>query len=88
MALQIEELKFYDVVKEVVDVMIDLKNTDEAKRQKSRKYIKHVRQTKKKAVFNNLLESAFNQVQLRLPTDDEGEEIYSINEKLKRASIR
>ena len=43
MALQIEELKFYDVVKEVVDVMIDLKNTDEAKRQKSRKYIKHVR---------------------------------------------
>jgi hypothetical protein len=69
LALNIEETKFNDMIKEVVDKMIELKEHDELRGSK-KKYTIHMRKFKKDAVFKKLLYSALNEVVLSVLEED------------------
>lgn len=62
LAIEIEEIKFNDIVVQVLDKMIELKNRDSEQEKPSKKYEVHHLKSKKIAVFNNLLKSALNSV--------------------------
>lgn len=71
LALNIEETKFNDMIKEVVEKMIELKNHDESRTGSKKKYIVHMRKFKKDAMFKKLLYSALNEFVLSVMLDEE-----------------
>lgn len=62
LAIEIEEVKFNDIVVQVLDKMIELRQRDTQKESNLKKYEIHQLKSKKAAVFNNLLQSALNSV--------------------------
>lgn len=64
LALNIEETKFNDMIKEVIEKMIELKNHDETRKGSKKRYTVHMRKFKKDAMFKKLLYSALNEVEI------------------------
>lgn len=77
LALNVEETKFNDMIKEVVEKMIELKDHDESQNKSKKKYKIHMRKFKKDAIFKKLLYSALNEVVISVIEEEGGkEEVY------------